>query len=202
MWWLGRSLLRSLPRGQAPVPAGTNPSGGGAGIIIFVLLFPVMTCILVSSYHGHVSGRAVAAYVTAFLVLLPFAVLAAHAAENRRKTARRPPRLNYPERPRAPGAVAMRALAAQLREQEAAELAPVREQRVADLFSVPCPVPACAAAETVPCAMGRGAPYAVVRKQPLAFCHLERMGAALRYGTATADDILAQFGNNVPEGIT
>jgi hypothetical protein len=76
-----------------------------------------------------------------------------------------------------------------------------REQRIADLFSVTCPEQSCRAPETVPCVMGLGIGVAIVRKEPLAFCHFERMGAAVRYGTATADDIFAQFGNNVPEGV-
>jgi hypothetical protein len=199
MWWLGRSLLRSVPRARQPAPRPPGRPGSGGGIVIFVLLFPVMTAILLSGYRGHVSGKAVVAYVTAFLVLLPVAAVIGHAAEHSRKT-HRVPRLAYPDRPRAPSADAMRKLAAQLRVQEAAEQAPVREQRVADLFSVPCPELLCEAPETVSCVLRPGLALVVVRKDPLALCHLERMGAAVRYGSATADDILAQFGNNVPEG--
>jgi hypothetical protein len=203
MWWMiGRSVLRSLPRGQAAprVPAGTNRSGppSVAGIVIFALLLPLMVAGVAVGYQGHASFGITSAFIVAFTVLLPVVCWAEYAVR-RNQHRYRTPKLDYPPRQRALGAPEMRALAAQLRGQEAAEDAGERERRVTALFSVQCPVPSCLAPEKVPCAMGIGVPVALVRKDPVAFCHTERMGAAVRYGTATADDIFAQLDNNVPE---
>lgn len=193
------SVISSASRRQS-VPAGTNrnepPSVGG--IVIFALLLPLTVAGVVAGYRGHASFGITSVFIIAFIVLIPV-VLGLERLGQRSQRRHRVP-LKYPVRPRAPGAGAMRELAARLREQEAQEDLAERELRVAALFSVPCPVLSCLAAETVPCAMGIGVPVALVRKDPLAFCHTERMGAAVRYGTATADDIFAQFDNNVPEG--
>lgn len=69
------------------------------------------------------------------------------------------------------------------------------------LFSVPCPVASCLAEVSMPCAMGVSVPVALVNKDPVAFCHTERIRKVVRSGKANADDILAQFGNNAPEGL-
>ncbi len=79
-----------------------------------------------------------------------------------------------------------------------AGLAGDREARVADLFSVDCPV--CTAKKGTPCALRPyGTAFVIVRKTPVAFCHPGRMLDSVLYGTAVADEILAQFGNNIPE---
>jgi len=87
-----------------------------------------------------------------------------------------------------------------LRAEQAAGAAE-RAARVARLFTAACPEETCKAPVTVPCNMGIGIPVALVDKQRVLFCHLLRMRDAVRYGSAAEDDILAQFGNNVPEGI-
>jgi hypothetical protein len=166
--------------------------------VIFALLLPLTVAGVVAGYRGHASLGITSVFIIAFIALIPV-VLGLERLGQRSQRRHRVP-LRYPARPRAASAGALRELAAQLRGQEALEDLAERERRVADLFSVPCPVVPCAAPEAVSCVMGRSAAFAIVRKDPLAFCHTERMGAAVRYGTATADDIFAQFDNNVPEG--
>ena len=83
-----------------------------------------------------------------------------------------------------------------------------REDMVADLFSSPDPCPECSAETGVPCRVsvwrdGRMEmlPFAIVRKVPLAVCHLPRMQDAVEHGTASADEVMAQFGNHPPLGL-
>lgn len=76
-----------------------------------------------------------------------------------------------------------------------------RDARTAALYSVPCPEPSCLAPATVPCNMGVAVPVVLVDRKHILFCHVLRMRDAVRYGTASRDDILAQFSNNVPEGV-
>lgn len=82
---------------------------------------------------------------------------------------------------------------------EAPEPPRTREQLLADLFAVSCDV--CSAPPKIPCKMGIGKPVALVRKYPVAFCHFGRMTRAVQQGTAQAEDILAQFGGQLPEGV-
>jgi hypothetical protein len=53
----------------------------------------------------------------------------------------------------------------------------------------------------IPCVMGTGIPVALVRKYPIAFCHYSRMRAAVAAGTASREDVEAQFGGQLPEGL-
>lgn len=80
-----------------------------------------------------------------------------------------------------------------------------REALLADLLSVPCPVPVCGALAGQGCMMFTRdrvpRAFVIVRKRPVLYCHPERLPEAVRHGSAQSDDILAQFGNNVPEEI-
>jgi hypothetical protein len=69
-----------------------------------------------------------------------------------------------------------------------------RKRRVAALFAVDCPEDQCLAPPPLPCVMGDGIPVAVVDREKILFCHLLRMTAAIQAGTATQDEVLAQFG--------
>jgi hypothetical protein len=69
-----------------------------------------------------------------------------------------------------------------------------RMRRVAGLLAVACPEEQCLAPETVPCIMGISVPFIIVDREKILFCHVERALAAVRSGTADADEVLAQFG--------
>lgn len=77
-----------------------------------------------------------------------------------------------------------------------------RERRVEALLSVVCPVPECAAGKTVSCALRPlGHPFAVVQKEPLVYCHVERLQQAVATGAADREDVIAQLDGITVEGI-
>lgn len=76
---------------------------------------------------------------------------------------------------------------------------PYRTELTTRIFSVACTL--CRAGPGTACPMGESVPVAMVSKHPVEFCHLERMRTAVVYGVVSRDDILAQFGNNAPEGL-
>jgi hypothetical protein len=68
-----------------------------------------------------------------------------------------------------------------------------------DLFLGSCP--ACPSPAGVPCRReaGNTAPMVLVREQPLAFCHFERIAASVRAGHVPLADLAARFGGQLPE---
>lgn len=212
-WMLlrGAGSALSPPRGGAPSagPSRVSPDSDAGrrsaviGIVIFFTLIGPMCEIVYSGYEGHVSLRACVTYCVAFWGLLALALsvgaLAGHVSG--RATVRRYAAQAPPDRT----AEGFRERAAQLRSLEAAGLWSVtaRERRVADLFSVLCPVAGCRATAGFPCRLlPPGVPYAIVQRDPEEVCcHLPRIRDAVRFGTARVDDVVAQFNNNIPSGI-
>lgn len=79
-----------------------------------------------------------------------------------------------------------------------------REMLIGDLFAVPCRTCREKLGNSLagqPCAMGMGIPVAIVRKNPLTFCHFSRMQDAVAEGLADRDDVIAQFGGRFPESV-
>jgi hypothetical protein len=196
---------RSAQQAQAPVigPAKEEDGSGAWGIVIFALLLPLIVAGVADGYHGHASFAVTSAFIIAFIALTLTGSLVLAAARHSSSGAV----LRKYSTPPPPDTTAQgfRQLAAQLREQEAAQDlaaarqdAAEREARVAALFSVRCPVVTCTAPPGLPCSMGIGIPVALVRKNPSAFCHLARMRAAVAAGAATEEDVAAQFGGMIP----
>ncbi len=201
MWWLGYRAVR----GQWRMYQKSRNAPGGKWTftaVLFCVMPLTVLWMLVAPFQHHYE---------LFLILLgansAMAGLMALPAIGRRASQRRVLERYQPKGDRT-SAVALaqraalvaeldaqqRALAARAALPEGAEL-----DLVTRLFLAPCE--ACTAQPGVPCAMGIGMPVVMVRKEPVAFCHPERMREAVKLGLASQDDILAQFGNNVPEGI-
>lgn len=83
-------------------------------------------------------------------------------------------------------------------------LADTRTRRVAGLLATGCPVNGCSAGVGDGCLLRPlGMRFAIVRLEPLVYCHVERMAAAVLNGTAAPELVLAQFDNrsNVPQDL-
>lgn len=212
LWWLASraasGAVRSAMSARTPPPAPVLSERDrrfytAAGAFIFAFLAPVMVAIIVSGYHGHVSGVACAVYIVAFtaLVLLgvPLAKLvydrAGRQALHRRWTP--PPDRYSPE--------ALRARAAELGAVEALPEAErlERQRRVADLYAVACgDCPALGGQECIPSWNSAGLiPLARVQGWPPLYCHLSRVKDAVVLGAARLDEVKAQFGGKLPDEI-
>jgi hypothetical protein len=172
------------------------------GIVILCALVGPMCAIIYTGYEGHVSLSACVGYCVSFWALLAFLLAVSGLAGH---VSRRAVLRQYAAPPE-PDMTAQlfRDRAAQLRGLEASgqEVVTERERRVLDLLSVLCPVAGCRASAWRPCLLlPRGVPYAIVQNDPPLCCHLARMRDAVRYGSANAADITAQFDNNVPSGV-
>jgi hypothetical protein len=204
--WLllrGAGSVLSAPRGQPPPPPSLEEQkkSGAIGIVIFAALLPLMIAGVADGYQGHASFAVTSEFIIAFWALLLFltAVSALAGRLSDRMVLRK-----YAGTEELPDTTAAdwRARAAQLRMTETAADPEERERRIADLFSVACPVLSCRAPLLVPCALSvPPAPFAIVDKVSLRFCHLARMRKAVKEGSAKEADIAAQFDNNVPEGV-
>jgi hypothetical protein len=193
-------------RGQWRLYKKSRAQKGGPWTFLAVLFTVLPFTVLwmaVSAAQGQLWGSLVSGGVNAALVFLVL------LDSGRVKRPAKAPALLEASPQQAAGA--MRERAAQLRELErgsddrAGRDAAERDRRVADLLSVPCPEESCLAGIRTGCVLGSGQPapaVAVVRKRPLLLCHLERMKDSVRYGTASSDDILAQFDNTAPEGFS
>lgn len=202
---LGRMAVRaardaSRSYGQLPPPPqGGQDRHGWIGIAVVMLLMPVAASIVISGYQGHVSGTACAVYAIGVIALTALCGVLGGIA--RRSHGRRVlAKYASPEQGASP-ADGWLGMAAQLRAAERAglDVMTVRERRVRDCIGVLCPVRRCRATAGVTCAAVRGEPVAVL--SPEVLCHLLRMKDSVRYGVAQRSDILAQFGNDVPDGI-
>ena len=206
-----RMSQRAGPRGLPPPPnpAKTSEvtSGTVAGVLIFALTLPFAIGILTSGYDGHVSGTAIVRFLVATWGLMALYGIGSAVAKKRytRSVLR-----NYAKPSRDTETADMRAYLAQLRAAEPSEPRPrelpaaenpEREARTQSLLSVPCPVVTCLAPARTACSMGIAIPVALMRKNPVTFCHFARMRDAVSSGAAVADDIVAMFGNNVPRGL-
>jgi hypothetical protein len=194
-FWIGRGLLRSAARGSrsAPVQPAQSPDNGAAGTLTFMFLLPWMIVIFKQGYDGHVTGTAVVNYICWFFGLMIVAgVLSALAKHHGNRAVLE--KYQPPEEPDVTALMRTRAF-------ELGGLQQGRGERVADLFSVPCPEVTCAAVTDMPCNMGIGIPVLLVDKNPVTFCHVARMENAVAHGTARYEDIAAQFGGKIPESI-
>lgn len=196
LFWIGRGLLRSAARSSRsarPVQPAQASGNGAAGTLIFMFLLPWMIVIFRQSYDGHVTGTAVVNYICWFLGLMTVACVISAIAKhhgNRAVLEKYQPQ----EEPDVTALMRTRAF-------ELGGLQQGRGERIADLFSVPCPEVTCAAVTDMPCNMGIGIPVLLVDKNPVTFCHVSRMEDAVRNGTARYEDIAAQFGGKIPESI-
>lgn len=221
LWTLGRIAVRgagsvlSAPRGQSgpdpykvPVDSEEGRRSGVTGLVIFLLLLGPAGAILVQGYKGHITLGACIAYCVAFWSLLAvlWAVSAVARAVSGLATLNRyaaPPPADTTARDFRERARQLRALEPQ---EDSTPTVPLpvldpRERRVQALFAVECPVWQCRAPVGIPCMMGIGIPVAIVRKYPLAFCHVARINRAVRDGSASEADVEAQFDNNMPSGV-
>lgn len=169
---------------QNPGPPLKQGNGAGGAVIFFLLLGP-MVAIFKSSYDGHVSGKAVAVYIVAFIAMIFTgsvigALYRAHSGAGSGTQLKQ----RYSGKP---------VLTSQVMRKRAAELAEEdRSQLTANLFAVPCGD--CRALPEVPCAMGIKIPVVLVSREPVMFCHLSRMAAAIARGTVRKEDVTARFG--------
>jgi hypothetical protein len=198
--------LSSAARGQqGPDPYRVSPDSeagrksGCLGIVIFFGLLGPMIAVLKSGYDGHVSLGACEGYVTGFGVLLALCLVlgAAAGAVSRRAVVRRYAAAE-PDRT----AQSFRDAAARLRRLERPAWTVTARQETL-LLSLPCPVRGCRAVAGNLCSpLPYRAPYAVLsRAVPEAVVHSARIRDIVRYGSADAAHVAAQFDNVVPPGV-
>lgn len=192
---IGRGLASPSPRaGPPPVRQTEDAANGAAWLAIFLLLLPIMIGELVDGYHGHASLRLLVMYVVGFFILTPVAF----AFTKGQKLARRGEVLAKYAPKRDTTTRDWRARAAELSLTRDSQ---EREERVLALLSVACPEPSCQAAPGTPCAMRIGVPVALVRKEPVTFCHHARMAKAIEEKRVTEREVIAQFDNKMPIGL-
>jgi hypothetical protein len=68
-----------------------------------------------------------------------------------------------------------------------------RDDLTERLFAQPCPVPVCLAQPPDACPMGVGIPVALVNRNPVEFCHLDRIAAGVAAGTASEEEVSGRF---------
>lgn len=180
--------------------------------VLFCILPETLLWMLMSPFQGHWVTFGVLAGVNAlllWLVLIPVFTRRSYARQAERKYAPGPGITPEVLRARAAELRELAALRAETGRGEVLEAKPTatwqsepaelpdgleRMRRVAGLLAVACPEEQCLAPETVPCIMGIGPPFIIVDREKILFCHVERALAAVRSGTADADEVLAQFG--------
>lgn len=186
---IASSAISSAARQPAPPPP-RDPGVGG--LVIFLIMLPFWAATIASARSGHVSGWLLNFDWIGFIALMPVVWAVMRLAERSKRASRRR-EIHRKYAPKPDTRVAdWRALAADIEE---------REQRVADLLSVPCPYPpwGCAMAAGDSCC-NTGPPFAVLSTDPV-LCHLSRVHRAVREGHASRDDVLTQYGGEVPHGL-
>jgi hypothetical protein len=203
-FWLARGAMGALSsqrRGPAQQAAPAVPDKHGwAGAVIFALLLPLIVAGVAAGYHGHASFAVTSEFIIAFWALLALFAVVGKAADHVSDRAVLRKYAATPE-PEVPEADRWRALAAQMPLEEAPLDDRARELLTARLFLVTCPEPACRAPATVACVMGIAVPVSLVDRAKILFCHHARMRAALEAGVITRNELAAQSGGTLPEGV-